>query len=54
MDYYELRRGRETLCRGTVPWLGYSKARLRCMYRDGCYITKNGKRVKMCEIETLE
>lgn len=54
MEVFELRRGRQVLCRGTVPWLGYSKARLRMMYRDGCVIYRDGKRVKLCDIEALE
>lgn len=50
MDYYELRRGRDVLCRGTVPNLGYSPERLKEMARNGIYLYKNGKRVKLCEV----
>ena len=50
MDYYELRRGRDLLCRGTVPNLGYSPERLKEMARNGIYLYKNGKRVNLCEI----
>ena len=46
-DYYELRRGRELLCSGTVINLGYSAERIRDMARNGIYLYKNGKRVKM-------
>lgn len=46
-DYYELRRGRETLCCGTVINLGYSPERIRDMARNGIYLYKNGKRVKV-------
>ena len=49
-DYYELRRGRETLCSGTVINLGYSPELIRDMARNGIYLYKNGKRVKICEI----
>lgn len=49
-DYYELRRGRETLCHGTVINLGYSPELIRGMARNGIYLYKNGKRVKLCEI----
>ena len=49
-DYYELRRGREPLCSGTVINLGYSPELIRDMARDGIYLYKNGKRVKVCEV----
>lgn len=49
-DNYELRRGREVLCRGTVEHLGLSKAKLTAMYREGYRLFKNGKLVKLCEI----
>ena len=49
-DYYELRRGRELLCSGTVINLGYSPERIRDMARNGIYLYKNGKRVKLCEV----
>lgn len=51
MDYYELRRGRDVLCRGTVPNLGYPPERLKEMARNGIYLYKNGKRVKLCDIQ---
>lgn len=49
-DYYELRRGRELLCSGTVINLGYSPERIRDMARNGIYLYKNGKRVKLWEV----
>ena len=49
-DYYELRRGRELLCSGTVINLGYSSELIRGMARNGIYLYKNGKRVKLCEV----
>ena len=49
-DHYELRRGRETLCSGTVINLGYSPELIRDMARNGIYLYKNGKRVKLCEV----
>ena len=49
-DHYELRRGRELLCSGTVINLGYSPERIRYMARIGIYLYKSGKRVKLCEV----
>ena len=49
-DYYELRRGRDTPCRGTVINLRYPPERIRDMARNGIYLYKNGKRVKLCEV----
>lgn len=49
-DYYEMRRGREVLCSGTVPNLGYPVELIRDMARNGIYLYKNGKRVKLCEV----
>ena len=49
-DYYEMRRGRELLGSGTVINLGYSPERIRDMARNGIYLYKNGKRVKLCEV----
>ena len=49
-DYYEMRRGGEVMCSGAVPNLGYPVERIRGMARNGIYLYKNGKRVKMCEI----
>lgn len=46
-DYYEMRRGREVLCGSTVPNLGYPDAWLKDMARNGIYLYKNGKRVKV-------
>lgn len=48
-DNYELKRGREVLCQGTYPNLGYSKERLEQLYKDGYRLFKNGKLVKRCE-----
>jgi hypothetical protein len=45
MDYYEIRRAGQVVCRGTYPNLGYSAERLKEMYRNGMYLYKNGKRV---------
>ena len=42
--------GRELLCPGTVINLGYSPERIRDMARNGIYLYKNGKRVKLCEV----
>lgn len=49
-DYYEMRRGGETLCSGTVPNLGYPPEWIRDMAKAGIYLYKNGKRVKLCDI----
>lgn len=49
-DYWEMRRGREVLCGSTVPNLGYPAAWLKDMARNGIYLYKNGKRVRMCDI----
>ena len=49
-DYYEMRQGREVLCCGTIPNLGYPVEWLRDMARHGIYLYKNGNRVKLCEI----
>ena len=54
MDYYEIRRNGQVLCRGTVPNLGYSEERLKDMYREGTYLYKNGKRVKLCDLKSSE
>jgi len=43
---YEIRRAGVTLCRSTVPNLGYSKETLRDMERSGLYLYRNGKREK--------
>ena len=47
-DYYEMRRGKDTLCSGTVPNLGYSAEWIRDMERFGIFLFKNGKRVRSC------
>lgn len=47
MDCWEIRRGRDVLCSSTVPNLGYQIACLRDMARNGIYLYKNGKRVKL-------
>ena len=49
-DYYEMRRGGEVMCSVTVQNLGYPVERIRDMARNGIYLYKNGKRVKICEI----
>lgn len=49
-DTYELRRGRDIVCRGTVKYLGYTKARITELYKDGYRLFKNGKLVKLCDI----
>lgn len=49
-DYYEMRRGREVLCGGTVKNLGYPPEWIRQMARQGIYLYRNGKRVKLCEV----
>ena len=49
-DYYEMRRGGEVLCSSTVPNLGYPVEWIRDMARNGIYLYKNGKRVKLCEV----
>ena len=46
-DYYEMRRGREVLCGSIVPNLGYPDSWLKDMARNGIYLYKNGKRVKV-------
>ena len=51
IDYYEMRRGQDVLCTGTVPNLGYPLSWLREMARNGIYLYKNGKRVKLCDIQ---
>ena len=43
---YEIRRAGVTLCRSTVPNLGYSKKTLRDMERSGLHLYRNGKREK--------
>lgn len=47
MDCWEIRRGRDVLCSSTVQNLGYQIACLRDMARNGIYLYKNGKRVKL-------
>lgn len=49
-DFYEIRRGREVLCCGTLKNLGYTKARLMEMYRSGLRLFKNGKVVRQCDL----
>lgn len=49
-DVWELKRGREVLCRGSVERLGYTKARLSELYRAGYRLFKNGKVVKACDL----
>lgn len=47
MDQYEVRRNGQVLCHGTVHNLGYTAERLKEMSRNGIYLYKNGKRVKL-------
>ena len=49
MDCCEMHRGRDVLCTSTVPNLGYQLSWLRDMARNGIYLYKNGKRVKLCD-----
>lgn len=49
-DFWEVRRGGEVLCAGTVPFLGYPPHILLDMFENGLYLYKNGKRVKKCEL----
>ena len=49
-DYYEMRRGGEVLCCSSVPNLGYPPEWIRDMARQGIYLYRNGKRVKLCEV----
>ena len=41
---YEIRRGGEILCRGTVPNLGYSPQTLKEMAKAGLHLYADGKR----------
>lgn len=50
-DHYELRKGREVICRGTVKNLGYTNARLKEMAKEGIRLFKNGELVKRCQLE---
>lgn len=49
-DLWELKRGREVLCRGTVERLGYTKSRLSELYRAGYRLFKNGKVIRACDL----
>lgn len=49
--YYEIRRGKETLCSGTAPNLGYSPEYLKEILKAGYSLYRNGKRVKLCDIQ---
>lgn len=49
-DFWEVRRGREVLCAGPIPFLGYPSHILLDMYANGLYLYKNGKRVRKCEL----
>lgn len=50
MDHYELKRGREVLCRGSAKNLGYTKARLTELYKAGYRLFLNGKVIKQCDL----
>jgi hypothetical protein len=43
---YELRRGGETMCRSTIPNLGYPPEVLKDMERHGMRLYCDGKKVK--------
>lgn len=43
---YEVRRGKEVVCTGSVPDLGYSKDILQDMERNGLHLYCDGKKVK--------
>jgi hypothetical protein len=43
---YELRRSSETLCRSSIPNLGYSPDILKDMERHGLHLYCDGKKVK--------
>jgi hypothetical protein len=49
-DWYEMRRGGETLCGSAVPNLGYPLHWLKDMAKQGIHLYKNGRRVKLCDI----
>ena len=49
-DLWELKRGREVLCKGTVEKLGYTKARITELYKAGYLLYRNGKVVKACDL----
>lgn len=50
-NYYEIRRGKDTICSGTVPNLGYTPEYLIQILKDGYSLYCNGKRVKLCDIK---
>lgn len=43
---YELRRSGETLCRSSIPNLGYTPETLKNMARNGIHLYYDGKKVK--------
>lgn len=43
---YEIRRSGETICRSSVPGLGYASQTLRDMEKAGLHLYKDGKREK--------
>ena len=43
---YELRRSGETLCRSSIPNLGYTPEILKDMERHGLHLYCDGKKVK--------
>ena len=49
-DLWELKRGREVLCRGSVKNLGYTKARLMELYKAGYRLFLNGKVIRQCDL----
>ena len=46
MPVYEVRLAGVTLCRSTVPFLGYSSGILKDMQKNGLTLYKDGKREK--------
>lgn len=53
MDYYELRIGGVVKCFGTIPFLGCPPEQIRQMIRDGYRLYRNGKQVKISELEEM-
>ena len=47
---YEIRRSGQTLCRGSVPGLGYSPEVLKDMEKNGLHLYCDGKRVKKSSV----
>lgn len=51
MAVYQIRQGGKVLCESSVKNLGYSPATLRNMAKAGLFLYKDGKKVKLCELE---